>query len=150
MWRHLHNSQIFNQSTQQCFSHLYHCSSICSLLSWFLTALYYHMLVITLESRNSFCSCVAEYLLINQSMFMKIVCFLTSCWMNESINLSLVLHTDSSFSDLRMMNLISLNDQAKDLKILLTDNICRDSQSRSNQTDGSLRLKAAAESRISL
>lgn len=70
--------------------------------------------------------------------------------MDESANLSSVLRTDPSFSDLRMMNLIPPNGRAEGPKILLTDNICRDSQSRPNQTDGSPRLKAAAGSRISL
>lgn len=154
-----HSSMLIHMKTfkqtvkfhmQQCFLQLYHCSSTCSLLSWFLTALYYHMSVVTLELRNSLCSYVVKYLLTNQVMLMKIVCFLTSCWVIKSVNLLSVLHTDSDFSDLRIMNLISFNNWAEDLKILLTDNICRDSQSRPNQINNSLKIKAAAESRLFL
>jgi hypothetical protein len=61
-----------------------------------------------------------------------------------------VLHTDPSFSDLEMVNLISPNGQSDGPHILDTDKICKDSQSKPIQTNSSPRIKVAARNTVAL
>lgn len=61
-----------------------------------------------------------------------------------------VLRTEPSFSDSEMVNLIPPNGRSGGPHILDTDKICKDSQSKSIQTDGSPRIKAAAGNTVAL
>lgn len=63
---------------------------------------------------------------------------------------SSVLCTQFSFSDSKMMNLILLNDWSDKSQVLDTNNICKNSQSKSIQTDSNFIIKVVVENTVVL